>query len=85
MNTRLYFITDSSGYSEDEFLHRVEEALLGGATIVQLREKEKTTREYIELAEKYAFYSIECAKDNDARPISDINNELYDYVRGQLM
>lgn len=52
MNTRLYFITDSSGYSEDEFLHRVEEALLGGATIVQLREKEKTTREYIELAEK---------------------------------
>lgn len=52
LDTRLYFITDSSGYSEDEFLYRVEQALSGGATILQLREKEKSTREYIELAEK---------------------------------
>lgn len=52
INTRLYFITDSSGFSEKEFLFRVEEALKGGATIVQLREKEKSTREYIDLAEK---------------------------------
>ncbi len=52
LDTRLYFITDSTGFSEEEFLHRVEEALKGGATILQLREKEKTTREYIELAEK---------------------------------
>ncbi len=49
-DTRLYFITDSSDFSEKEFLYRVEQALSGGATIVQLREKEKTTREYIELA-----------------------------------
>ena len=48
----LYFITDSTNYSEDEFLCRVEQALMGGATLVQLREKEKSTREYIELAEK---------------------------------
>ena len=48
----LYFITDSTNYSEEEFLRRVEQALLGGATLVQLREKEKSTREYIELAEK---------------------------------
>ena len=48
----LYFITDSTNYSEEEFLHRVEQALMGGATLVQLREKEKSTREYIELAEK---------------------------------
>ena len=48
----LYFITDSTDYSEEEFLFRVEQALKGGATILQLREKEKTTREYIELAEK---------------------------------
>ena len=48
----LYFITDSTNYSEEEFLHRVEQALLGGATLLQLREKEKSTREYIELAEK---------------------------------
>jgi len=48
----LYFITDSTNYSEEEFLHRVEQALMGGATLVQLREKEKSTREYIELAQK---------------------------------
>ena len=52
LNTRLYFITDSTGYSEEEFLYRVESALSKGVTLLQLREKEKTTREYIELAEK---------------------------------
>lgn len=51
-DTTLYFITDSTGFAEEEFLYRVEKALKGGATILQLREKEKTTREYIELAEK---------------------------------
>ena len=48
----LYFITDSTGYSEEEFLYRVEQALIGGATLLQLREKNKSTREYIQLAEK---------------------------------
>lgn len=48
----LYFITDSHNYTEEEFLCRVEQALKGGVTLLQLREKEKTTREYIELAEK---------------------------------
>lgn len=48
----LYFITDSTGLSEDEFLYRVERALDGGATLMQLREKERTTREYIHLADK---------------------------------
>lgn len=48
----LYFITDSTNYSEEEFLQRVELALQGGATLLQLREKEKTTREYIDLARK---------------------------------
>ncbi len=52
LNTKLYFITDSTGFSEDEFLLRVEQALAGGATLLQLREKEKTTRDYIKLAEK---------------------------------
>ncbi len=48
----LYFITDSTNYTEEEFLFRVEQALKGGATLLQLREKERSTREYIELAEK---------------------------------
>ena len=52
LDTSLYFITDSTGFSEDEFLYRVERALIGGVTILQLREKNKTTREYITLAEK---------------------------------
>ena len=48
----LYFITDSTNHTEEEFLYRVEQALKGGATLLQLREKNKTTREYIELAQK---------------------------------
>lgn len=51
-DTTLYFITDSTGFSDEEFLYRTEEALKGGASILQLREKDKTTREYITLAEK---------------------------------
>ena len=51
-DTTLYFITDSTGFDEAEFLHRVEEALKGGATILQLREKNRTTAEYIAIAEK---------------------------------
>ena len=51
-DSSLYFITDSTNYSEEEFLFRVEQALKGGVTLLQLREKEKSTREYIELAEK---------------------------------
>ena len=48
----LYFITDSTNYTEEEFLYRVEQALQGGATLLQLREKDKTTREYLALAQK---------------------------------
>jgi len=51
-DTTLYFITDSAGFEEGEFLRRVKEALEGGATILQLREKNKTTAEYIAIAEK---------------------------------
>lgn len=52
LDTTMYFITDSTNYSEKEFLFRVEEACKGGVTLIQLREKERTTREYIALAEK---------------------------------
>lgn len=52
IDTTMYFITDSTGFTEEEFLYRVEEACKGGVTLLQLREKEKTTREYIALAEK---------------------------------
>lgn len=51
-DTSLYFITDSTGFCEDEFLHRIAAALRGGVTLIQLREKDKTTREYIDVARK---------------------------------
>lgn len=52
LDTTMYFITDSTNLSEDEFLFRVEEACKGGVTLIQLREKDRTTREYISLAQK---------------------------------
>ena len=48
----LYLVTDSTGLEEDVFLQKVEAALQGGVTILQLREKDKSTREYMELATK---------------------------------
>jgi len=52
LDTSLYLVTDSRGFSEEEFLYRIEEALGAGVTLLQLREKEKTTRDYLSLAEK---------------------------------
>ena len=52
IDTSLYFITDSTGFTEEEFLQRTEAALQGGVTFLQIREKEKTTREYLSLAQK---------------------------------
>lgn len=51
-NSSLYFITDSTNFTEYEFLYRVEQALIGGATLIQLREKDCSTRKYIYLAQK---------------------------------
>ena len=36
-DSTLYFITDSTDFSEEEFLFRTEDALKGGATLIQLR------------------------------------------------
>ena len=51
LDTTLYFITDSTTVPEDRFLPVVEAACKGGATIIQLREKDRSTREYLQLAE----------------------------------
>ena len=50
LDTTLYLVTDSTGLSEEVFLEKVELALQGGVTFLQLREKERSTREYIHLA-----------------------------------
>lgn len=52
LDTTLYLVTDSTGLSEAEFLEKVELALKGGVTFLQLREKERSTREYIHLAQQ---------------------------------
>ena len=59
LDTTLYFITDSTGFEKDEFLKRVRSALEGGVTIIQLREKNRTTRGYIELAEAVHAITME--------------------------
>ena len=46
-DSSMYFITDSTNYSEEEFLYRDEQALMGGITLLQLRENDKSTREYM--------------------------------------
>lgn len=52
MDTTLYLVTDSSYHTEESFLRTVEAALRGGVTLLQLREKNRSAREYMELARK---------------------------------
>lgn len=51
-DSSLYFITDSTNFDEETFLNHVEQALQGGVTLLQLREKERSTEEYLRLAKK---------------------------------
>ena len=48
----LYLVTARYDWKEQDFLKKVEEACRSGVTLVQLREKECSTREYYELARK---------------------------------
>lgn len=48
----LYLVTNSDGMSEEKFLETILEACEGGVTMVQLREKEASTRRFYELAVK---------------------------------
>lgn len=49
---KLYLVTDSTGLNESDFLNIIEEACIGGVTLVQLREKNISDREYVELGFK---------------------------------
>lgn len=48
----LYLVTDQFDFTEDEFLNIIDEAIQGGVTMVQLREKDSTTKDFYELAIK---------------------------------
>lgn len=52
LDLTLYFVTDSTSKTEDDFLKIVTQACEGGVTLVQLREKEKNGLEYLNLAKK---------------------------------
>ena len=48
----VYLVTDRRDKTDDEFLNIIEEAIKGGTTIVQLREKTASTKEFYDLALK---------------------------------
>lgn len=52
LDLTLYLVTDSSYHTEESFLKTVEQACAGGLTLVQLREKQRGGRAYLELAQK---------------------------------
>jgi thiamine-phosphate pyrophosphorylase len=52
LDTTLYLVTDRASLTAEQLFAKVEQACRGGATIVQLREKECSTLEYINLARK---------------------------------
>ena len=47
---RLYLVTDSNCLAGKDFFYSLEQALLGGVTLVQLREKHLATGDYYQLA-----------------------------------
>ena len=66
----LYLVTNSDKYTEEEFLERLEAALKGGVDILQLREKDKTDREILDLGKKVKAlcYSYEVPMLIDDKP-----------------
>ena len=48
----VYLVTDRRNKTDDEFFNIIEEAIKGGTTIVQLREKTASTKEFYDLALK---------------------------------
>jgi len=52
MDFTLYLVTDRRWLGEMTLWDSVEEAILGGVTFVQLREKEISSKEYLELAQR---------------------------------
>ena len=48
----VYLVTDRRNKTDEEFFYFIEEAIKGGTTVVQLREKTASTKEFYELALK---------------------------------
>lgn len=52
LDLTLYVITDSTYHTIDTLLHTIESACLCGATLIQLREKECSSIDYLTIAKK---------------------------------
>ena len=48
----LYLVTNRQNKTEQEFLNTIEEAIKGGVTIIQLREKNTNTKKFYNIAKK---------------------------------
>lgn len=48
----VYLVTDQFDFTEEEFLKIIEESIIGGATIIQIREKDSETLDFLNLARK---------------------------------
>lgn len=70
----LYLVTDQFDLDEDEFLNVIEQSILGGVSIVQIREKTSTTKDFYELAKK-------CKKITDKYDVPLIINDRLDIAQ----
>lgn len=52
LDLTLYLVTDSMQFEEACFLNKIEAACKGGVTLVQLREKERSGKDFYSLAKK---------------------------------
>ena len=52
LDLSLYLVTDKRNKTDEEFLEIIEEAIKGGTTVVQIREKEGETLDFYNLALK---------------------------------
>ena len=64
----LYVITDSTYHTTETLLRAVDEACKGGATLIQLREKDTGGRSYLELAQQVKSITDRYSVPHHRRP-----------------
>lgn len=68
INYELYLVTDRTNKTDTEFLNIIEEAIKGGVTVIQIREKEADTLEFYNISKKVKGI---CSKYNVPLIIND--------------
>ncbi|RAP47541.1 MAG: thiamine-phosphate diphosphorylase [Methanosphaera sp. rholeuAM6] len=70
----LYLVTDQFDLKEDQFLNVIEQSIIGGVSVVQIREKHSTTRDFLELA-------VKCKEITDKYDVPLIINDRIDVAQ----